>query len=265
MEIPDKNEQEVCIVDPDDPLLIAQSLTYITDDGSVVLSFTSTPFSFSFKLCFFVFEIIFVVILVLAVPIGAHGTALSVSMVNFTAVAWFWYNSVRSIDITCDGGLRFWIGNVEVEIPYEKIVSMRHINVNFPFSIVSMSLFPHRGFLSNPMDGVAVITSIPSTPFWAWPRSSDKPERKCCFLACPRLVILFSPAGGAYNFIQEVESEMRSFHVDGESARASSKQFQQPPAYPVKTNGYNTSNSSSNGHNIVARPTIGVQGDLFDV
>jgi len=34
------------IVDPDDPLLIAQTLTYVTDDGSVLLSFTSAPFSF---------------------------------------------------------------------------------------------------------------------------------------------------------------------------------------------------------------------------
>ncbi len=33
-------------VDPDDPLLIAQTLTYVTDDGSVMLSFTSAPFSF---------------------------------------------------------------------------------------------------------------------------------------------------------------------------------------------------------------------------
>ena len=29
----------------DDPLLIAQTLTYVTDDGSVVLSFQSAPFS----------------------------------------------------------------------------------------------------------------------------------------------------------------------------------------------------------------------------
>ncbi len=34
------------MVDPDDPLLIAQTLTYVTDDGSVLLSFTSAPFSF---------------------------------------------------------------------------------------------------------------------------------------------------------------------------------------------------------------------------
>ena len=33
-------------VDPDDPLLIAQTLTYVTDDGSVLLSFASAPFSF---------------------------------------------------------------------------------------------------------------------------------------------------------------------------------------------------------------------------
>jgi hypothetical protein len=30
----------------EDPLLIAQTLTYITDDGSVVLSFSSAPFSY---------------------------------------------------------------------------------------------------------------------------------------------------------------------------------------------------------------------------
>jgi hypothetical protein len=30
----------------DDPLLIAQTLTYVTDDGSVVLSFQTAPFSF---------------------------------------------------------------------------------------------------------------------------------------------------------------------------------------------------------------------------
>ena len=34
------------VVDPDDPLLIARTLTYVTDDGSVLLSFTSAPFSF---------------------------------------------------------------------------------------------------------------------------------------------------------------------------------------------------------------------------
>ena len=38
-------QQQQPIVDPDDPLLIAQSLTYVTDDGSVLLSYQSAPFS----------------------------------------------------------------------------------------------------------------------------------------------------------------------------------------------------------------------------
>ncbi len=33
-------------IDPDDPLLIAQTLTYVTDDGSVIMSYSSAPFSF---------------------------------------------------------------------------------------------------------------------------------------------------------------------------------------------------------------------------
>ncbi len=32
-------------IDPDDPLLIAQTLTYVTDNGSVVMSYSSAPFS----------------------------------------------------------------------------------------------------------------------------------------------------------------------------------------------------------------------------
>ena len=43
--------QQMMHLDPEDPLLIAQSLTYVTDDGSVSLSFASAPFSF----CKFVF------------------------------------------------------------------------------------------------------------------------------------------------------------------------------------------------------------------
>lgn len=38
--------QQMMHLDPEDPLLIAQSLTYVTDDGSVNLSFASAPFSF---------------------------------------------------------------------------------------------------------------------------------------------------------------------------------------------------------------------------
>ena len=40
------------IIDPDDPLLIAQTLTYVTDNGSVVMSYSSAPFT----TCKFKFE-----------------------------------------------------------------------------------------------------------------------------------------------------------------------------------------------------------------
>lgn len=44
------------VVDPDDPLLIAQTLTYVTDDGSVLLSFTPAPFSFSeYCICIYIY------------------------------------------------------------------------------------------------------------------------------------------------------------------------------------------------------------------
>ncbi|KAL9191479.1 hypothetical protein ACHAXT_001185 [Thalassiosira profunda] len=194
------------VVDPDDPLLIAQTLTYVTDDGSVLLSFTSSPFSFAFKLRFFLFEAIFVAILVAAVPVGAHGTVVSISIGNLFAVAWFWYNSVRCVDITSDGGLRFWIGNVEIDVPYDKIVGLHRLEGTC--GICSPALVPHRGLLTNPTDGVAILTSVPSTPFWAWPRSAGRPERSIGPLRCPRLKIVFSPAGGGLNFIKEVENEM---------------------------------------------------------
>eukprot|EP00957_Ditylum_brightwellii_P009777 737233-Ditylum_brightwellii.AAC.1 len=122
------------VVDPDDPLLIAQTLTYITDDGSVVLSFSSAPFSFG-----------------AAVPIGAHGAVVAVSVVNLIAVAWFWYNLVRSVEITSDGGLRFWIGNLEIDVPFSKIVSIRRVAGEC--ALASLPLLPHRGFLSCPTDG----------------------------------------------------------------------------------------------------------------
>jgi hypothetical protein len=72
---------------------------------------------------------------------------------------------------------------------------------------------PYRGFLSVPTDGVAIVTTVPSTPFWLWPRSAGKPDRTCCFglLSCPRLTVVFSPAGGGLEFIREVENEMRNF------------------------------------------------------
>jgi len=201
------------VVDPDDPLLIAQTLTYVTDDGSVLLSFTSAPFSFAFKLRFFLFEAIFVAILLYAVPIGAHGTVVSISIGNLFAVAWFWYNSVRCVDITSDGGLRFWIGNIELDVPYDKIVGIHRLDGSC--GILSPGLIPHRGLLTNPTDGVAILTSVPSTPFWAWPRSAGRPERSIGPLRCPRLKIVFSPAGGGLNFIREVENEMHHNNENG--------------------------------------------------
>lgn len=164
----------------------------------------------AFKVRFVLLETIFVLLLIAAVPIGAHGTVVAVSVVNLIFVAWFWYNLVRSVDITTDGALRFWIGNIDIDVPFDKIVSMRRVSLNIPCSVVTCR--PHRGFLSAPTDGVCIVTTVPSTPFWLWPRSAGKPDRTCCFgmLGCPRLTIIFSPAGGALNFIRQVENEMRS-------------------------------------------------------
>ena len=115
------------VVDPDDPLLIAQTLTYVTDGGSVLLSFTSAPFSFgapscgrcamvsslvalavrrpadipslflslpapssAFKLRFFLFKALFIAILLYVFPVGAHGTIVSIPIGNLFTVAWFW-------------------------------------------------------------------------------------------------------------------------------------------------------------------------------
>lgn len=46
LNLPPEVGDEQPVVDPEDPLLIAQTLTYVTDDGSVMLSFTPAPFSF---------------------------------------------------------------------------------------------------------------------------------------------------------------------------------------------------------------------------
>ncbi|KAL3922966.1 MAG: hypothetical protein SGARI_006328 [Bacillariaceae sp.] len=66
-------------------------------------------------------------------------------------------------------------------------------------------------------DGVAVVTTAPSTPFWLWPRSAGKPERSWCFgfLYCPKLTVVFSPTGGGQNFINDVEREMLNFSNGG--------------------------------------------------
>jgi hypothetical protein len=152
--------------------------------------------------------------LVAAVPIGAHGTVVAVSVANLLAVAWFWYNLVRSVDVTSEGTLRFWLGNIEVDVPFDKIVSIRRITNVSSCSFLS-SVYPYRGFLSSPNDGVAIVTTVSSTPFWLWPRSAGKPERSFCFgvLMCPKLTIVFSPTGGSTHFVRDVENEMRNFSI----------------------------------------------------
>ena len=157
-------------------------------------------------------EVIFVVLMIAAIPIGAHGTVVGVCIANLALLAWFWYNLVRSVDVTADGTLRFWIGNIEVDVPFDKIVSIRRVATSMPCSFF-VTAQPYRGFLSTPTDGVAIVTTVPSTPFWLWPRSAGKPERTCCFgmLSCPRLTVVFSPTGGGLNFCREVEHEMRNF------------------------------------------------------
>ena len=165
-----------------------------------------------FKARFVILETLFVVLIVCAVPIGAHGTVVAVTIANMLAVAWFWYNHVRSVDVTSDGTLRFWIGNIEVDVPFDKIIAIRRVSTaNAPCSFLQLSsVWPYRGFLGDSTDGVAVVTTVPSTPFWLWPRSSGKPERVFCFgfLYCPKLTVVFSPIGGGQNFINDVEREM---------------------------------------------------------
>ena len=165
-----------------------------------------------FKARFIILETIFVVLVCFAVPVGAHGTVVLVSVANLLAVAWFWYNLVRSVDVTADGTLRFWIGNIEIDIPFDKVVSIRRIATGGTMCTLYTSVWPYRGFLSNPSDGVAVVTTVPSTPFWLWPRSAGKPERALCgFLMCPKLTVVFSPSCGGQSFIQDVETEMHNF------------------------------------------------------
>ena len=181
-------------------------------------------------------EALFVAGLVyLGQKIGAHGLILWIAIANLVIVAWFWYNSVRSVEVTTDGALRFWIGNIEVDVPFDKITEMRRINGEC--GIFSCGLVPHRGYLTTPNDGVAIITSVPSTPFFMWPRSSGRPERRLGPFTCPRLKIVFSPNTGALTFLREVEDEMRaclggeSREGSGAGARSNAGGFTQPPAF----------------------------------
>lgn len=145
-----------------------------------------------------------------AVLIGKHGIVVGACLVNVLIIAWFWYNLVRSVDVTSDGSLRFWIGNIEVDVPFDKIVSIRRVTTRMPCSAM-VTAHPYRGFLAQPHDGVTIVTTVPSTPFWLWPRSAGKPDRQCCGLSCPRLTVVFSPEGGGLAFVREVENEMRNF------------------------------------------------------
>ena len=165
-----------------------------------------------FKIQLIIIEIIFVALIGASVPIGAHGAVVGVCIANLILLAWFWYNLVRSVDVTSEGTLRFWIGNIEVDVPFEKIVTIKRVASSMPCSVMVTS-HPYRGFLATPSDGVAIVTTVPSTPFWLWPRSAGKPDRTCCFgvFGCPRLTVVFSPASGGLNFIREVENEMRNF------------------------------------------------------
>ena len=187
----------------------------------------------AFQARFILLEAIFVILLVAAVPIGAHSTVVAVSVANLLVVAWFWYNFVRSVEVTSDGNLRFWIGNIEVDVPFDKIVSIRRVATPSAPCNCFASVIPYRGFLSNPSDGVAVVTTVPSTPFWLWPRSAGKPERSWCFgvLMCPRLTVVFSPSGGGHTFIQDVESEMRNFS-NGTTGRSKAQSNNTPQSNP---------------------------------
>lgn len=178
---------------------------------------------------FVVLETIFILLIVCTVPIGAHGTVVAITIANLLGVAWFWYNHVRSVDVTSDGTLRFWIGNIEVDVPFDKIIAIRRVSTtSAPCSCMALSsVWPYRGFLGDPNDGVAVVTTVPSTPFWLWPRSAGKPERVFCFgfLYCPKLTVVFSPTGGGQNFINDVEREMLNFSNSSGKRRISSNAY----------------------------------------
>ena len=204
----------------------------------------------AFKIRFVILEAIFVAILIAAVPIGAHGVVLGISLGNLGVIAWFWYNSVRSVEVTVDGGLRFWIGNFEVDVPFDKIMSMRRISGEC--SLIAPNLLPHRGYLTSPTDGVAIVTSVPSTPFWMWPRSAGRPERRLGPFTCPRLIVVFSPTGGSLSFIREVEAEMRG---DGSGGEGRAGRVQ-PPAYVAAAGG-------SGGLGL--QPPVAATADLIDV
>jgi len=197
----------------DDPLVIAQSLTYVTDDNSVVATYRSAPFSLAFKLRFVAVEVAFVSIVFLCIPVAAHGTVVSMTIFNCLLIAWFWYNHVRAADVKTDG-VRVFMGNFEFDVPFDRIESISHMT-DHPCNFCGA---PHgfsaqRGLYTDPMDGVCIRTGLAYTPLWAWPRAMGRPERQCCcgLWEFPRMTLIFSPAGGSVNFIRDVEREMRNY------------------------------------------------------
>ena len=201
----------------------------------------------AFKLRFVILEALFIFVVVAAVPLGAHGTVVTISLTNLFVVAWFWYNSVRSVDILNDGALRFWIGNLEVDVPFTKIVEIRRLQNEC--SLVSPGLLPHRGYMTCPDDGVAIVTTVPSMPLFMWPRSAGKPERRLGPLTCPRLRVVFSPTGGALSFIREVEAEMRG---EGRSTADGGMGRVQPPAFvPAGNNGMMNNGGGGGGADLI--------------
>ena len=176
-----------------------------------------------FKTRFVIVEILFLLLVIYLVPIGAHGTVVTVTVANMLVVAWFWYNHVRTVEVTTDGNLRFWIGNIEIDVPFDKVVAIRRVATPSAYcSFLQLSaVWPYRGFLSDPDDGVAVVTTVPSTPFWLWPRSAGKPERSYCFgfLFCPKLTVVFSPEAqyiSKRGLVQHVlEDEREDFEKHG--------------------------------------------------
>ena len=111
------------------------------------------------------------------------------------------HNSVRCVDVTAESGLRFWIGNIELNFPYDKITNLHRLDGTC--RVCSPGLLPYWGLLRHPTDGVAVFTK-----FWALPWSAGRPERRLGPLRCLRPKIVFRPANEGLNFIQEVEKKM---------------------------------------------------------
>ena len=168
------------------------------------------------------------------------------------------------------------VGNQEIFVPFDRIASLRR--TSSPIGFISPSLFPHKGFLTSASDGVAIVTTMVSEPFFLWPRSAGKPERKFLCCTCPKLTLVFSPTGGSLSFIREVENEMRHY---GSNSGADTSRFNQgrvvPPSHPPQQQGApilwldrdnpngTVSTGTMNNNGIQAINANGASLDLFDV